>query len=87
MSMVDDLTVWLYPFRSGLVNIIYVVVLGIVLLLGSFLIGGTYTIVPVTTANGVGSFVMNRYTGTVWLCNTNNCRQVPNRAQTEPTAN
>jgi len=60
-------------------NIVYVVVLSIVLLLGSFLIGGTYQIVPVTTANAVGSFVINRYTGRVWLCNTNNCREIQNQ--------
>jgi hypothetical protein len=77
--MVEDLTDWLYPSRGGSMNIVNVVVLGIVLLLGSFLIGGTYTIVPVTTANAVGSFVINRFTGTVWLCNTNACRAIPNQ--------
>ena len=64
-------------------NIVYVVVLGIVLLLGSFFIGGTYTLVPVASGNAVGTFVLNRYTGRVWLCNVNTCRDIPN-AQAQP---
>jgi len=68
-------------------NIIYAVVLSIVLLLGSFLIGGVYTIVPVTTANAVGSFVINRYTGRVWLCNTNSCRDIPTMVPGQAPAN
>jgi hypothetical protein len=67
-------------------NIIYVVVLGIVLLLASFLIGGTYSIVPVASGSAVGSFVINRYTGHVWLCNVNTCRDIPN-FQPQPQAN
>ncbi len=59
-------------------NIVYVIVIGIVLAIGSFLIGGAYTIVPVSTPTAVGSFVLNRYTGNIWLCNTNSCREIPN---------
>ena len=66
-------------------NIIYVVVLGIVLLLGSFFIGGTYTLVPVASGNAVGTFVLNRYTGRLWLCNVNNCREIQN-FQPQPAA-
>ena len=68
-------------------NIIYVVVLSIVLLLGSYLIGGTYSIVPVTSGNAVGSFVMNRYTGRLWLCNVTVCREVGGQAQAQAPAN
>jgi hypothetical protein len=75
--MIDDLTSWIYPSRRGQMNIIYVVVLSIVLLLASYFIGGTYTVVPVASNSAVGSFVMNRYTGRVWLCNVNVCREVP----------
>jgi hypothetical protein len=64
-----------------------VVVLSIVLLLGSFFIGGTYTIVPVANNNAVGTFVMNRYTGRVWLCNVNVCRDVPNQVPAQAPAN
>lgn len=59
-------------------NIVYVVILSIVLLLGSFFIGGAYTLVPVASGNAVGTFVINRYTGHVWLCNVNTCRDIPN---------
>ncbi|MBL8907348.1 MAG: hypothetical protein JNM20_11800 [Rhizobiales bacterium] len=68
-------------------NIVYVAVLSIVLLLASYFIGGTYTIVPVSNANAVGTFVMNRYTGRVWLCNVNVCRDVPNQMPGQAQAN
>jgi hypothetical protein len=64
-------------------NVIYVVILSIVLLLGSYFIGGTYTLVPVSSGTAVGTFVMNRYTGRVWLCNINTCREIPN-SQPQP---
>lgn len=68
-------------------NIIYVVVLSIVLILASYLIGGTYTVVPVASGSAVGSFVMNRYTGRVWLCNVNVCRDVPTQVPGQAPAN
>jgi hypothetical protein len=61
-------------------NIIYVVVLSIVLLLSSFLIGGTYTLAPVASGSLIGTYVINRYTGHVWLCNVNVCRDIQNQA-------
>jgi hypothetical protein len=62
-------------------NIVYAVLLGIVLLVASYLIGGTYTIVSVSNNTAVGTFVMNRYTGRMWLCNVNVCRDLPNQGQ------
>jgi hypothetical protein len=59
-------------------NIVYGVILSIVLLLASYFIGGTYTLVPVTSGSAVGTFVMNRFTGRIWLCNVNTCREIPN---------
>jgi len=67
-------------------NVIYAAVLSIVILLASFFIGGTYEIVPVSNASGVGTFVVNRYTGRIWLCNVNNCRDIPNQIPS-PVAN
>ena len=63
-------------------HIVYIAVLSFVILLASFLIGGTYSIVPVSNANAVGNYVMNRYTGSVWLCNVNACKEL----STTPTA-
>ena len=60
-----------------MMNIIYIAILSVVLLVASYLIGGTYSIVPVTSTNSVGNFVMNRFTGRVWVCNVNLCREVP----------
>ena len=60
-------------------NIVYGVILSIVLLLASYLIGGTYTIVAVSNNTSVGTFVMNRYTGRMWLCNVNVCRDLANQ--------
>ena len=61
-------------------NAIYAMAIGLTVAISSFLIGGTYSIVPVSTSNAVGSFVMNRYTGRVWLCNVNTCRVIPNQS-------
>ncbi len=60
----------------NLTNIIFLAVLSVVILLASYLIGGTYSIVPVSNANAVGNYVMNRYTGRVWLCNVQVCKVV-----------
>ena len=57
-------------------HIVYIAVLSFVILLASFLIGGTYSIVPVSNANAVGNYVMNRYTGSVWLCNVQTCKEL-----------
>jgi hypothetical protein len=57
-------------------HIVYIAVISVVILLASFLIGGTYSIVPVSNANGVGNYVMNRYTGRVWLCNVQVCKEL-----------
>ena len=60
-------------------NIVYVVIISVVLLVASYLIGGAYTIVAVSNNTSVGTFVMNRYTGRMWLCNVNVCRDLPNQ--------
>jgi hypothetical protein len=62
--------------EMNVTHIIYIAVLSFVILLASFLIGGTYSIVPVSNANAVGNYVMNRYTGRVWLCNVQTCKEL-----------
>jgi hypothetical protein len=72
---------------SSEMNLIYLAVLSVVILLAGLLIGGAYSIVPVSNPNGVGTFVVNRYTGHIWLCNGQFCRTIPNQQQVEPPAN
>jgi hypothetical protein len=62
--------------EMNVTHIVYIAVLSFVILLASFLIGGTYSIVPVSNANAVGNYVMNRYTGRVWLCNVQVCKEL-----------
>jgi hypothetical protein len=62
--------------EMNVTHIVYIAVLSFVILVASFLIGGTYSIVPVSNANAVGNYVMNRYTGRVWLCNVQVCKEL-----------
>jgi hypothetical protein len=73
--------------EMNVTHIVYIVVISFVVLLASYLIGGTYSIVPVSNANAVGNYVMNRYTGTVWLCNVNTCKELTTQAPAPAPAN
>jgi hypothetical protein len=68
--------------EMNVTHIVYIAVISFVILVGSFLIGGTYSIVPVSNANAVGNYVMNRYTGRVWLCNVQVCKELTTQGPT-----